>query len=52
MDSATTTHRVNRYGQLLAEWDTLHPGRSWEKKWLGERSDCHKLIEKIQNHLG
>ncbi|MCA1993978.1 MAG: Eco29kI family restriction endonuclease [Coleofasciculus sp. S288] len=43
---------VNRYGQLLAGWDTLHPGRSWEKKWHGQRPEYTKLIEKIQNYLG
>lgn len=42
----------NRYGQLLAGWDTLHPGRSWEKKWQGQRPDYSKLIEKIQNYFG
>lgn len=43
---------INRYGQILAGWDTLHPGRSWEKKWQGSRPDRAKLIEKIQNDLG
>lgn len=39
---------INRYRQILAGWDTLHPGRSWEKKWHGQRPDRAKLIEKIQ----
>lgn len=43
---------INRYGQILAGWDTLHPGRSWEKKWHGQRPNYAKLIEKIQNHFG
>ncbi len=43
---------INRYGQILAGWDTLHPGRSWEKKWQGQRPDYAKLIESIQNHFG
>jgi hypothetical protein len=43
---------INRYGQILAGWDTLHPGRSWEKKWQGQRPDQAKLIEKIQAYFG
>ncbi|MEM6614516.1 MAG: Eco29kI family restriction endonuclease [Cyanobacteria bacterium P01_C01_bin.72] len=43
---------INRYGQILAGWDTLHPGRSWEKKWQGQRPNYAKLIESIQNYLG
>jgi Eco29kI restriction endonuclease len=43
---------INRYGQILAGWDTLHPGRSWEKKWQGQRPDRAKLIEKIQAYFG
>jgi hypothetical protein len=43
---------INRYGQILAGWDTLHPGRSWEKKWHGQRPDRTKLIEKIQTYFG
>jgi hypothetical protein len=43
---------INRYGQILAGWDTLHPGRSWEKKWQGQRPDRAKLIEKIRAYFG
>ncbi|MEB3357221.1 MAG: Eco29kI family restriction endonuclease [Synechococcales bacterium] len=43
---------INRYGQILAGWDTLHPGRSWEKKWQGRRPDYTKLVESIRNHFG
>jgi hypothetical protein len=43
---------INRYGQIFAGWDTLHPGRSWEKKWQGQRPDYAKLIESIQNYFG
>lgn len=43
---------INRYGQLLAEWDTLHPGRSWERKWQGQRPNRDQLIEKIQDYFG
>lgn len=43
---------ANRYGQVLAEWDTLHPGRSWEQRWQGQRPDRAKLMEKIQAYFG
>lgn len=26
---------AERYNQILAWWDTLHPGRSWTAKWTG-----------------
>lgn len=43
---------VNRYGQLLSEWDVIHPGRSWEQKWKGPRPDYETLISTIRNYFG
>lgn len=43
---------VHRYGQLLSDWDTLHTGRSWEKKWQGERPDEGKIKDTVRAYLG
>ena len=42
----------NRYHQRLAEWDALHPGRTWEKKCTGSRPDYNDLLQKIGDYLG
>jgi hypothetical protein len=41
----------NRLDQLLAEWDALHPGRSWEQEWRGDRPDRQQIIQKVENFL-
>lgn len=41
----------NRMNQLLAEWDALHPGRSWEKQWQGEKPDTGVVTEKVEAYL-
>ncbi|MCS4051260.1 Eco29kI family restriction endonuclease [Salinibacter ruber] len=41
----------NRLDQTLAEWDTLHPGRSWEQDWRGDRPDRDRLVERVESHL-
>jgi hypothetical protein len=40
-----------RYTQILSEWDTLHSGRSWTKKWQGKSSSKSAIAEKIKRHL-
>lgn len=43
---------VNRYDQILAAWDTLHPGRSWEQKWRGPRLEIDTLQARVRTYLG
>jgi hypothetical protein len=40
-----------RYGQLLSEWDTLHPGRTWTQRWTGERPALQAILEKIRKYF-
>jgi hypothetical protein len=39
-----------RYTQQLADWDTLHPGRTWEEKWKGPRPDPEEIVAEVQAH--
>ena len=41
----------NRMNQRLSEWDALHPGRSWEKQWQGEKPDTGVVAEKVEAYL-
>ena len=41
-----------RETQLLAPWDTLHPGRDWERKWKGRRPDSEELRANVLSYLG
>jgi hypothetical protein len=43
---------ISRYGQLLSEWDTLHPGRTWTRRWTGERPSLESIQEKIAKVFG
>ena len=40
-----------RYNQAKSEWDTLHPGRPWADKCLGEASDDNKGEERVQTYF-
>ena len=39
-----------RYGQRKSDWDTLHPGRSWEPK-MATGKPVEQVVEEIQNHF-
>lgn len=41
----------NRVNQILSEWDTLHPGRSWTKKWQGKRPAKQSILKRIKEAL-
>lgn len=41
---------ATRYTQKLADWDTLHPGRSWEQKWEGPRPEPSAIVAEVKAH--
>lgn len=40
-----------RYEQALSDWDTLHPGRPWTARILGERPNVTDIKKRIQTFL-
>jgi hypothetical protein len=39
-----------RYEQSLSEWDTLHKGRIWASRLLGEKPDINDILHKIEQY--
>lgn len=40
-----------RYNQARAEWDVLHPGRTWARRLTGESPDLEEVQGKVRNSL-
>jgi Eco29kI restriction endonuclease len=40
-----------RYNQARSEWDTIHPGRPWADKCMGQSPDIDKVEEKAAEYF-